>query len=213
MGYIVDHETIKSWNIYKPMFYLKYGPDIGPLLDLNVGQYIKPLTNLKNAQGSPKSGLCSSAIAILRLYCRFKTDVKIIIYSRNLAGVSVTLCQRVKRFCTFDIASQRTKENAPAESLGCTPFLTLADQKIHCVFRPTFVVSKKIGANNAPKKLLHAIFACPSFANKTISAALKLSAKNGLRPSHESACDLSANRADKKERDHNSLPVLTRLLL
>lgn len=95
MGYIVDHETIKSWNIYKPMFYLKYGPYIGPLLDLNVGQYIKPLTNLKNAQGSPKSGLCSSAIAILRLYCRFKTDVKIIIYSRNLAGVSVTLWQRV----------------------------------------------------------------------------------------------------------------------
>ena len=98
MGYIVDHETIKSWNIYKPMFYLKYGPYIGPLLDLNVGQYIKPLTNLKNAQGSPKSGLCSSAIAILRLYCRFKTDVKIIIYSRNLAGVSVTLWQRVNVF-------------------------------------------------------------------------------------------------------------------
>lgn len=95
MDYIEDHETIKSWNIYKPMFYLKYGPYIGPLLDLNVGQYIKPLTNLKNAQGSPKSGLCSSAIAILRLYCRFKTDVKIIIYSRNLAGVSVTLWQRV----------------------------------------------------------------------------------------------------------------------
>ena len=45
MGYIVDHETIKLWNIYKPMFYLKYGPYIGPLLDLNVGQYIKPLTN------------------------------------------------------------------------------------------------------------------------------------------------------------------------
>lgn len=54
MEYIVDHETIKSWNIYKPMIYLKNGLYIGPLLDLNVGQYIKPLTNLKNAQGSPK---------------------------------------------------------------------------------------------------------------------------------------------------------------
>lgn len=73
---------------------------------------------------------------------------------------------------------------------------------------------EKIGANYAPKKLLHAIFACPSFANKIISAALKLSAKNGLRPSHESTCDLSANSADKKERAYNSLPcLLTRLLL
>jgi len=63
------------------------------------------------------------------------------------------------------------------------------------------VDSKKIGANTAPKKLPTAIFACPSFANKIISAALKLSAKNGLRPSHESACDLSANRArQKRER-------------
>lgn len=57
MGYIVDHETIKSWNIYKPIIYLKYGLYIDPLLGLNVVQYIKPLTNLKNAQGSPKSGL------------------------------------------------------------------------------------------------------------------------------------------------------------
>lgn len=45
MGYIVDHEIIKSWNIYKSMFYLKYGLYRRPLLDLNVDQYIKPLTN------------------------------------------------------------------------------------------------------------------------------------------------------------------------
>lgn len=57
MGYIVDHEIIKLWNIYKSIIYIKDGLYIGPLLDLNVGQYIKPLTNLKNAQGSPKSGL------------------------------------------------------------------------------------------------------------------------------------------------------------
>ncbi len=63
-----------------------------------------------------KNGLRRSAIAILRRYCRLKTDVKIIIYSRDLAGVSVTLWQRVTLFCTFDIASQRTKvKNAPAE--------------------------------------------------------------------------------------------------
>ena len=51
--------------------------------------------SFKNAQGSPKNGLRRSAIAILRRYCRLKTDVKIIIYSRDLAGVSVTLWQRV----------------------------------------------------------------------------------------------------------------------
>lgn len=86
MGYIVDHEMIKSWNMYKSIIYIKDGQHIGPLLGLNVVQYIKPLTNLKNAQGSPKSGLRRSAIAILRLYCRFKTDVKIIIQSRDLEG-------------------------------------------------------------------------------------------------------------------------------
>lgn len=86
MGYIVDHETIKLWNIYKTMIYIKDGQHIGPLLSLNVVQYTKPLTNFKNAQGSPKNGLRRSAIATLRLYCRFKTDVKIIIQSRDLAG-------------------------------------------------------------------------------------------------------------------------------
>lgn len=45
MEYIVDHETIKLWNIYKPMIYLKNGLHISPLFDLNVGQYIKPLAN------------------------------------------------------------------------------------------------------------------------------------------------------------------------
>ena len=41
MEYIVVHKTIKLWNIYKPMIYLKDGPHTSPLMDLNVGQYIK----------------------------------------------------------------------------------------------------------------------------------------------------------------------------
>jgi len=98
--------------------------------------------------------------------------------------------------------------------MGCTPFLAHHGPKNSLRFSAHKVDSKKIGANNAPKKLPTAIFACPSFANKIISAALKLSAKNGLRPSHEPACDLSANSADKKERAYNSLQcLLTRLLL
>ena len=95
MGYIVDHEIIKSWYMYKSIIYIKDGLHTGPLLGLNVVQYTKPLTSFKNAQGSPKNGLRRSVIAILRRYCRLKTDVKIIIYSRDLAGVSVTLWQRV----------------------------------------------------------------------------------------------------------------------
>lgn len=45
MDYIVDHEIIKLWDTYKPMIYLKDGPHTSPLMNLNVGQYIKPLTN------------------------------------------------------------------------------------------------------------------------------------------------------------------------
>ena len=86
MEHIVDHEIIKSWYMYKSIIYIKNGLHIGPLLGFNVVQYIRPLTNLKNAQGSPKSGLRRSAIAILRRYCRIKIDVKIEIYSRDMAG-------------------------------------------------------------------------------------------------------------------------------
>ena len=71
------------------MIYLKDGLHTSPLLGLNVVQYTKPLTNFKNAQGSPKNGLRRSANAILRRYCRLKTDVKIIIQSRDI----------VVRFC------------------------------------------------------------------------------------------------------------------
>lgn len=54
MEYVVDHEIIKLWDTYKPMIYLKDGPHTSPLMGLNMGQYTKPLTNFKNAQGSPK---------------------------------------------------------------------------------------------------------------------------------------------------------------
>ena len=77
-------------------------------------------------------------------------------------------------------------------------FWPIMVQKIHCVFRPTKWTRKKSARTTHRKKLPPAIFACPCFANKIISAPLKLSAKNGLRPSHEPACDLSANHADKK---------------
>lgn len=96
---------------------------------------------------------------------------------------------------------------------GLHPFFGPSRSKKFTAFSAHKSGLEKIGANNAPKKLPPAIFACPSFANKIISALLKLSAKNGLRPSHESACDLSANHADKNERGNNPLPILTRLLL
>ena len=97
--------------------------------------------------------------------------------------------------------------------MGCTPFLPLTVQKIHCFFGPQ-KWPRKNRRELRTEKIASRNFCLTIFANKMISAALKSSAKNCLRFSHESACDLSANRADKKERDHNSLPcLLTRLLL
>lgn len=77
------------------MIYLKDGLHTSPLLGLNVVQYTKPLTNFKNAQGSPKNGLRRSANAILRRYCRLKTDVKIIIQSWDIVGRFCYSFQRV----------------------------------------------------------------------------------------------------------------------
>lgn len=190
MGYIVDHEIIKSWYMYKSIIYIKDGLHTGPLLGLNVVQYTKPLTSFKNAQGSPKNGLRRSAIAILRRYCRLKTDVKIIIYSRDLAGVSVTLWQRVTFLHLWHCFATYKGKTLLRRTWVAPLFCPIMAQKIHCVFRPTFVVSKKIGANNAPKKLPPAIFACPSFANKIISTALKLSAKMvfALRTNQRAIC-------------------------
>lgn len=45
MEHIVDHEIIKSWDIYKSIIYIKYGLYIGPYFGSNVDLYIKPLTN------------------------------------------------------------------------------------------------------------------------------------------------------------------------
>ena len=56
MEYIVDHETIKSWTIYKSIIYLKHGLYISPCFKTNVDQYIKPLISFKKAQCSPKTG-------------------------------------------------------------------------------------------------------------------------------------------------------------
>lgn len=47
MDYIEDHEIIKSWNMYKSIIYIKNGQHIGPLLGLNVAQYIKTINQLK----------------------------------------------------------------------------------------------------------------------------------------------------------------------
>jgi hypothetical protein len=65
--------------------------------------------------------------------------------------------------------------------MGCTPFLAHHGPKNSLRFSAHKVDSKN-RREQRTGKLLHAIFACPSFAKKIISTALKLSAKNGLRP-------------------------------
>lgn len=61
-------------------------------------------------------------------------------------------------------------------AMGCTPFLTFTVQKIHCFFGPQ-KWPRKNRREQRTEKLPTAIFACPSFANKMTSAALKSSAK------------------------------------
>ena len=165
MGYIVDHEIIKLWNIYKPMIYLKDGLHTSPLLGLNVVQYTKPLTNFKNAQGSPKNGLRRSANAILRRYCRLKTDVKIIIQSRDIVGRFCYSFQRVT-FLHLWHHCVAYKGKRSCRGLRVAPLFCPSRFKKFTAFSAHKSGLEKIGANNAPKKLPPAIFACPSFANK-----------------------------------------------
>ena len=152
--------------MYKSIIYIKDGLHIGPLLGLNVVQYIKPLTNLKNAQGSPKSGLWRSAIATLRLYCRIKTDVKIIIQSRDLAGVSVTLCQRVTFLHLWHHCVARKGKTLLRRAVGCTPFLAHHGPKNSLRFSAHKVDSKKNRREQRTEKIASRNFCLPIFANK-----------------------------------------------
>ena len=96
-------------------------------------------------------------------------------------------------------------------AMGCTPFLTLTVQKIHCFFGPQSGLEKnrreQTHRKNCPQQFLLAHFLL------IISAALKLSAKMvfALRTNQRAICPRTAQT--KKERDRNSLPILTRLLL
>lgn len=122
MEYIVDHETIKSWTIYKSIIYLKNGLYISPCFKTNVDQYIKPLTNFKNAQGGPKKRAKTQRYRYSASLLSNKNRRK---NHNPKSGFSGSFCYSLaksKRFCTFDIASRRTKENAPAEGHGLHPF-------------------------------------------------------------------------------------------
>lgn len=117
-----------------------------------------------------------------------------------------------KRFCSFDNPTVHQNYKRSAEGYGLHPFFDPHGSKNSLLFRPTKVASKK-SARTTHRKNCFTQFLLAHLL-LIILAQLKLSAKNGLRPSHESTCDLSANSADKKERSYNSLPcLLTRLLL
>ena len=71
MGYIVDHEMIKLWNIYKPMIYLKNGLYRRPYFRSNVDQYTKP-SQKKKFKVARKAGYD----AALSLLCVYIVDLK-----------------------------------------------------------------------------------------------------------------------------------------
>jgi hypothetical protein len=97
--------------------------------------------------------------------------------------------------------------------MGCTPFLDHDGPKNSLRFSAHKVVSKKIGANTAPKKLPTAIFACPSFANKIISASLKLSAKEWSSPVARTSVRFVYEPRRQKRELGISLSIITKLLI
>lgn len=155
-----------------------------------------------------KSGLRRSAIAILRLYCRFKTDVKIIIQSRDLAGRFCYSLSKSNVFAPLTSLRDVQRKTLLPRARGCTPFLAPQGPKNSLRFSVHKSGLEKIGANNAPKKLLHAIFACPSFAKKIISASLKSSAKEWSSPVARTSVRFVREPRRQKKRACNSLPSL-----
>lgn len=112
------------------------------------------------------------------------------------SGFSGSFCYSLAKsnvFAPLTLLRNVQRKTLLPRATGCTPFLTLTVQKIHCFFGPQKVVSKN-RREQRTEKLLHAIFACPSFANKIISALLKLSAKMvfALRTNQRAICPRAA---------------------
>lgn len=149
--------------MYKSIIYIKNGLHIGPLLGLNVVQYTKPLTSFKNAQGSPKNGLRRSAIAILRRYCRIKTDVKIEIYSRDIVGSFCYSLAKSNVFAPLTLLRNVQRKTLLPRAMGCTPFLAHHGPKNSLRFSAHKVDSKKIGANKRTEKIAPSNFCLPIF--------------------------------------------------
>lgn len=177
MEYIVDHETIKSWTIYKSIIYLKNGLYISPCFKTNVDQYIKPLTNFKNAQGGPKKRAKTQRYRYSASLLSNKNRRK---NHNPKSGFSGSFCYSLAKSNVFaPLTSLRDvqRKTLLPRAMGCTPFLAHHGPKNSLRFSAHKVDSKKIGANKRTEKIAPAIFACPFFANKIISASLKLSAK------------------------------------
>ena len=148
MEYIVDHETIKSWTIYKSIIYLKNGLYISPCFKTNVDQYIKPLTNFKNAQGSPKKRAKTQRYRYSASLLSNKNRRK---NHNPKSGFSGSFC--------YSLA----KSNAPAEGHGLHPFFDPHGPKNSLRFSAHKVDSKKIGANKRTEKIAPSNFCLPIF--------------------------------------------------
>lgn len=152
MEYIVDHETIKSWTIYKSIIYLKNGLYISPCFKTNVDQYIKPLTNFKNAQGSPKKRAKTQRYRYSASLLSNKNRRK---NHNPKSGFSGSFCYSLaksKRFCTFDIASRRTKVKRSCGELGLHPFFGPSWAKKFTAFFGPVLWSRKKSARTTHRK-------------------------------------------------------------
>ena len=121
-----------------------------------------------------------------------------------MAGSFCYSLAKSKRFCTFDTTAWRTKVKRSAEGHGLHPFFGPSWSKKFTAFFGPLLWSRKNRREQRTEKLLHAIFACPYFANKIISAALKLSAKMvfARRTNQRAICP---RITQTKKRAYNSL--------
>ena len=163
MEYIVDHETIKSWTIYKSIIYLKNGLYISPCFKTNVDQYIKPLTNFKNAQGGPKKRAKTQRYRYSASLLSNKNRRK---NHNPKSGFSGSFCYSLAKsnvFAPLTLLRNVQRKTLLPRAMGCTPFLAHHGPKNSLRFSAHKVDSKKIGANKRTEKISPSNFCLPIF--------------------------------------------------
>ena len=147
MEHIQAHDLSKKWTIQKTIFQIKRR------------LVYKTINQLKKCARQPEKRAKTQRYRYSASLLSNKNRRK----NNNLqSGSSRSFCYSLaksKRFCTFDIASRRTKENAPAEGHGLHPFFgPLWSKKFTAFFGPQSGLEKnrreQTHRKNCPQQFL-----------------------------------------------------------